>query len=1103
MGPLHEQATVMRRLLSRWPISLLGAALLAGLVWVFGPLWPPLEPVLPRVIAVQTLLVAWAVLNALLDWRRRARDAALTAGLSEAGEESAAVGQTLAKALASMRQSAGRAALAELPWYALIGPPGAGKTTALLNAGLQFTVQDATGRAAVAGVGGTRLCEWWFTKNAVLIDTAGRYTTQDSDAAVDRAGWNAFLALLKRTRPSQPLNGVIVAIGLPEVVQADASERDAHAAAIARRIAELEERFGLRLPVYALFTKADLVAGFTEFFDDLDADGRSQVWGQTFPLNATTPGVAERFQAGFRALSGRLSARMLPRLGAEHRLERRAAIAGFPTQFASLEKPLAGFVGAAFAGTAMLRGVYFTSGTQEGTPMDRLTGAMARAFGLPASRPAALRPEAGRSYFLERLVRDVILGEAMLVRQPPGRVRRRKAVRAAGFALVLLALAGTAGAVVWSAREGEVQIDAVATAVSGYEQDAGLLAAATVSDDDLRPLAAALDRARALSDAVPPEPVGFGLSQSAKLDAGARAVYRAGLENGLLPRIVWRLETEMRGMLTQPDLLYEITRVYLMLGGAGPLDPAQVHSWIERDWTRTYPDPEDAALVATLLGHLDRLLAEPLPPVALDGPLVAAARASFRQVPAAQRAYANIRSSAAAAALPAWRPFDLLGLAGATVFTRASGKPMTDGIPGLFTAQGFRTVLRPALPLASRQVAAETWVVGRSSEFAPAELQQLEQDVSALFLAEFTARWDTMLADLNIAPIASLPQAAQVLYILASPESPMRALLRSAALQVQLPGREAATASYAGLVGLIAGDGAPLERSLRLITDIQQQFAKIAALPVGTPLPAGGEEIGTALQADAARQPQPVSRWLSTIASAAQALRTGNARRQVALIFGAPGGPAQACAAAVTQYPFAAGGAPLPLEEFARVFGPAGVLDGFLNTQLKPYVDVSSKPWKPLPSAPVGQADVAQFQRAAAIRDAFFPGGQAAPSFPVEVTPAALPRTPGPAASVLTIGGTVIEAGKGPPRATQLAWPPPGIAVPEVSLVADTPPLLLREAGPWALHRLLARGRTQPSPKPGHQLVVFGAPPAAVAYDIAAAAFAPGLFSEFRCPAVQ
>ena len=38
-----------------------------------------------------------------------------------------------------------------------------------------------------------------------------------------------------------------------------------------------------------LFTKADLIAGFTEFFDDLDRERREQVWGVTFPF-----GKAER-----------------------------------------------------------------------------------------------------------------------------------------------------------------------------------------------------------------------------------------------------------------------------------------------------------------------------------------------------------------------------------------------------------------------------------------------------------------------------------------------------------------------------------------------------------------------------------------------------------------------------------------------------------------------------------------------------------------------------------------------------------------------------------------------------------------------------------------
>ena len=157
------------------------------------------------------------------------------------------------------------------------------------------------GQGAVAGVGGTRLCDWWFTENAVLIDTAGRYTTQDSNAAVDRAGWDSFLDLLRRTRPRQPLNGVIVAIALSDIADAPPAERAAHAAAIRRRIKELESRLGIRMPVYALFTKADLIAGFTEFFDDLDRERRNQVWGVTFPLVKAEAGPG-------RAIPGRAAA---------------------------------------------------------------------------------------------------------------------------------------------------------------------------------------------------------------------------------------------------------------------------------------------------------------------------------------------------------------------------------------------------------------------------------------------------------------------------------------------------------------------------------------------------------------------------------------------------------------------------------------------------------------------------------------------------------------------------------------------------------------------------------------------------------------------------
>ena len=121
-------------------------------------------------------------------------------------------------AVAALVGGRNRHSLYELPWYAFIGAPGSGKTTALVNSGLSFPLEQRSGRAKVRGVGGTRNCDWWFTDDAVFLDTAGRYTTQDSDPTSDTEGWKEFLALLSKFRPRRPLNGIILTISVQDLL---------------------------------------------------------------------------------------------------------------------------------------------------------------------------------------------------------------------------------------------------------------------------------------------------------------------------------------------------------------------------------------------------------------------------------------------------------------------------------------------------------------------------------------------------------------------------------------------------------------------------------------------------------------------------------------------------------------------------------------------------------------------------------------------------------------------------------------------------------------------------------------------------------------------
>jgi type VI secretion system protein ImpL len=306
----------------------------------------------------------------------------------------------------------------ELPWYVMIGAPGSGKTTALINSGLRFPLYTHDSAPSVPGVGGTRNCDWWFSDEAVLLDTAGRYTTQDSDRRADAAAWQGFLAMLKEARPARPLNGALVTVSVMDLLLWSKAERSKFATHVRMRIAEMYAALQARFPVYALVTKVDMLAGFTEFFGDLDLAGRQQVWGTTFPMDVDPALIAEPYARDFAALEARLGAEMLARLQEERDLQRRAAIYRFPQQFHAMGPLVGEFLAQAF-GTQVnhkpiqLRGVYYTSGTQDGNPIDRVLVALARTFRLERSNGQG-SGGTGKSFFLTRLLREVVFSESEL-----------------------------------------------------------------------------------------------------------------------------------------------------------------------------------------------------------------------------------------------------------------------------------------------------------------------------------------------------------------------------------------------------------------------------------------------------------------------------------------------------------------------------------------------------------------------------------------------------------------------------------------------------------------------------------------------------------------
>lgn len=1163
---------LLRLVFNRWVLAILGLVAIALLIWYVGPLiaiagWQPLEPEWVRqlLIAIVVLVyvgkAAWKLLRAslsnkqLLEGLMRQAPPKGAAAPGPGADQVAELGRRFADAIGMLKRGrigqsrfaalgalTGRQYVYELPWYVIIGAPGSGKTTALLNAGLNFPLANQLGKESIGGVGGTRNCDWWFTDEAVLLDTAGRFTTQDSDRQVDAAAWTGFLALLKKHRPRRPINGVLLAVSVADLLQVSAAERDAHATKLRARIQELHEHVGIRFPIYVLVTKADLLAGFMEFFGEYGKEERAQVWGVTFPYSEKD---SERTPlAGFgtelELLEQRLNERLVDRTQQERDPQRRAAIYGFPQQWAALKGVLAEFLAAVFQPSRfeerpLVRGVYFTSGTQEGTPIDRAFGALGRALGL-AHKALAPHRASGKSFFLTKLLKDVVFREAGIAGTNLRWERHRSLL---AWGAIGAAVAITAGAILaWSVSyarneayvaDVQARVDAIAKQVEGLQRKD------TTDVVSLLPvLQAVRDLARASTiagDSVPLS-MGFGLFQGDKLGEASRAAHQRLLREAFLPRLTARMEQQLgsRGE-GNPELLYEALKTYIMLHERERFDAAAVKLFISADWEANLPREVTIEQRKQLESHLDELLARSdvvsaYPP---DQRLVTAARQAVAETPIAVRAYNRLKRLGVGAAFPEFTIAARGGHAAPTVLVRASGEPLTKGVPGLYSYDAYHKAFQAASLVVSTQLAQEAaWVLAADdtrTRAALADVERVTAETRRLYLEDYARLWEAFVNDIRIIRPTSLQQSIDMTRTLSAPtDSPLLPLFRAIVREVTLAQRSAdektvvdkggdmlkdkkreleklfgrhglqlPAATAASLEETIVdrrfdalrrfvtspapGQLAPIDASIPLMNELYVWLvAAQAALNSKAQPPQ--TEVANKIKGEAGRTPEPVSSMLTGLSASATSLvlskvQIDTGAKLTSEVF-------EFCQKAIGgRYPFAKSSSiDVTQEDFSRLFAPGGLIDDFFQKNLASIVDTSTKPWsfRNLGDARRGgtPASLRPFQQAQAIRDVFFRGGARAAGLQLEFKPVEMDASV--LQFLLDVDGQLVRYSHGPQVPAKVLWPGPS-GKNQVRLAIQPPSASGTSGrvfdGPWALFRMLDDQKFQPTGQPDKFLVTF------------------------------
>jgi type VI secretion system protein ImpL len=406
------------------------------------------------IVVLVSIAILVILIIVMLQRARRAASVPPEGGAHRAGSPlaparvpSSAMLLSFSRALAFLKDHVvGRDYRYEVPWLLMMGPQSAGATAVLANAG---------GSAPLAREGGPTFGvpggpEWWFYERGLVLGAPGSVVLRSDGRTSDQFGWHALLQSLVRRRPRRPLDGVILALSIEDVLdrndsRATATDIAARAEILCQKLTDLSRAVSMRMPVYVLATKCDLIPGFGSFAGELPVELHDQIfgWSNPYPLEAAfSPDWVDQC---CREMHDRILEQQMEIFVERNQLQEPDGVFLFPNEFLAIETALRRYLAFIFQPTAYhesyyFRGIYFcgdvaapvatrqpgtmlamaASAVVGGAPMVALDAPEVEVSAVPAlAPPPALRmadSNVHRPAFLSHLFQRKILPEAFLAR---------------------------------------------------------------------------------------------------------------------------------------------------------------------------------------------------------------------------------------------------------------------------------------------------------------------------------------------------------------------------------------------------------------------------------------------------------------------------------------------------------------------------------------------------------------------------------------------------------------------------------------------------------------------------------------------------------------
>ncbi len=300
------------------------------------------------------------------------------------------------------------------PWYLFLGDKNSGKSNIIDRSNLTFERVEEVGliNEKIKNIKGP--VQYYLSREAVIVEKKVR----NNDDNI----WLSFIKWLSYRRENKPLNGLILSVDIESLINSTVNERKLLAKKIARELISLNDLLGLRLPVYLVITKLDLLQGFMEFYEnDSTKNYEELLFCFTFPLDgeygkSKDINILNIFSTQYDSLIKRLNNALQEKIIDDSVSD---DVYFFVRQMIGFKSILHLFLSEIFKESAhstypLLRSIFFTSSEQQSLPFNAVAENVSNFFDMPGVIYSR-RKGYSKDFFIKNIFSKKILPESGLV----------------------------------------------------------------------------------------------------------------------------------------------------------------------------------------------------------------------------------------------------------------------------------------------------------------------------------------------------------------------------------------------------------------------------------------------------------------------------------------------------------------------------------------------------------------------------------------------------------------------------------------------------------------------------------------------------------------